>query len=163
MENIKNLRGLLQKQPIPNNKQKFFIDSKISMNYAICELALNSFHNDQKLEVELKRIIGEHVFEFFFYNLISFICISNRIIPKAHLSSDSDISDIKDNLDDSQLSACYYNLAVVYYYNREYGKSLKIIEKIHDSFNELLDEKLSRQTTIMYTDLLILTNQVITN
>ena len=75
---------------------------------------------------------------------------------------DSDSTSIKSNLtDDSQLSACYYNLAVLYYFNREYGKSLKIIEEIHNNtFNELIDEKLSRQITVMYIDVLIITNQV---
>lgn len=114
------------------------LESKIAMNYALCELAASSFRNHEALKKELKRILKE----------------------QEALGSDSTESTQKTHLDDLQLSFVNYNLAVLYFYNKEYGKSLKIIEDIYNSFNELIDEKLSRQITMLYVELLIETNQV---
>ena len=139
LECLKSLQLSIRKQPIVDQKQQnFMLDSKISMNYALCELASSSFKNHEALERELKRILKE----------------------QESLSSDSDNAQ-KTHLDDLQLSFVNYNLAVLYFYNKEYGKSLKIVEDIHNSFNELIDEKLSRQITTLYIELLIETNQVI--
>lgn len=63
------------------------------------------------------------------------------------------------SVNNTQLSTVYYNLAVLLYYDKEYGKALNILEGIYNSFHELSEDKLSRQIAILYAELLIETSE----
>ena len=134
---LNNFKSSMPKHWLAEQKQqKLLVESKVAGNFALCELALNSYKDQKRFRSDMQRIITEQE---------SF--------------NNQNTNDDKLTVNNTHLSAVYYNLAVLLYFDKEYGKALNILEGIYNSFNELNDDKLSRQISILFAELLIATSQ----
>lgn len=66
-----------------------------------------------------------------------------------------------ETFEDLQHSFIFYNYSILLYYNKQYSDAFKIIDKLYYQFKELLDEKLFKETSFVFVDILIKLKKVI--
>lgn len=98
------------------------------MNKAICEFAIGSCRKVDEFRHELKKLCSD----------------------KCKLNLEQ-----LDTLDTEQHCVVFFNYAIVLYNLKQYSQCLRIVEKIYTQFFEALDEKLSRQVSLMLINLYI--------
>ena len=98
------------------------------MNKAICEFAIGSCRKVDEFRQEFKKLCSD----------------------KSKLNLEE-----LDALDSEQHCVIFFNYAIVLYNLKQYSQCLRIVEKIYSQFNEALDEKFSRQVSLMLINLYI--------
>ncbi|CAF0738487.1 unnamed protein product [Brachionus calyciflorus] len=123
---IQNLQQSFQKN-YQASKIYTNLETKLSMNKSLCDLAISNFENLNEFKQDLNRICSQ---------------------IKLDLSE-------PDTLEDLQHSFIFYNYSILLYYNKQYSSAFKIIDKLYYQFSELLDEKLFKEINFIFIDILI--------
>jgi hypothetical protein len=121
----------LQKSISSSQQQHTHNSTRISMNKALCELALGHYTEIDLFKKELQRICGQ---------------------VKLNL-------DELENLDEAQYCSIFYNYSVVLFFKQQYTKCLNIVEKLYYQFTATINEQLSRQIEIIYAQVLLQISQ----